>query len=67
MYGSHVDQEMYNEAVRGQSLSTKMKEAVAQNITLDNAVFYINDLIPEQQTSSLQGRNFVFIPPFVLL
>ncbi|XP_034333360.2 uncharacterized protein [Magallana gigas] len=67
MYGSHVDQEMYNEAVRGQFLSTKMKEAVAQNITLDNAVFYINDLIPEQQTSRLQGRNFLFIPPFVLL
>ncbi|XP_052708195.1 uncharacterized protein LOC128183280 [Crassostrea angulata] len=67
MYQSHVDRESYTEAVGGQSLSTKMRQAVAQNIKLDNKMFFINELIPEQQSSIQNIWYSLYIPPLVLL
>ncbi|XP_034333417.2 uncharacterized protein [Magallana gigas] len=67
MYRSHVDRERYIEAVGGQSLSTKMRQAVAQDIKLDNEIFYINELIPEQQSSEQNNEPALYIPPHVLL
>eukprot|EP00105_Crassostrea_gigas_P002575 XP_011415148.1 PREDICTED: uncharacterized protein LOC105319340 isoform X1 [Crassostrea gigas] len=69
MYGRRVDRERYIEAVGGQSLSTKMRQTVAQNIKLDNEIFYINELIPEQQSSihNCYSLPALFIPPLVLL
>nr|XP_034333417.1 uncharacterized protein LOC117691426 [Crassostrea gigas]XP_034333418.1 uncharacterized protein LOC117691426 [Crassostrea gigas] len=67
MYRSHVDRERYIEAVGGQSLSTKMRQAVAQNIKLDNKMFFINELIPEQQSSIQNIWYSLYIPPLVLL
>nr|XP_034333390.1 uncharacterized protein LOC117691417 [Crassostrea gigas] len=67
MYWSHVDRERYIEAVGGQSLSTKMRQAVAQNIKLYNEIFYINELMPEQQSRKQNNEPFLFIPPHVLL
>eukprot|EP00105_Crassostrea_gigas_P035048 XP_019919196.1 PREDICTED: uncharacterized protein LOC105319340 isoform X2 [Crassostrea gigas] len=67
MYWSHVDRERYTEAVGGQSLSTKMRQAVARNITLDNDIFYIDELIPEQQSSNQNNNPILHIPPLVLL
>ncbi|XP_052690658.1 uncharacterized protein LOC128168492 [Crassostrea angulata] len=67
MYNVHVDRERYTEAVGGQSWSTKMRQAVAQDIRLDNTICYISELIPEQQ-SALQNREYTLdIPVFVML
>nr|XP_011424439.2 uncharacterized protein LOC105326238 [Crassostrea gigas] len=68
MYRS-VDIERYTEAVGGQSLSTKMRQAVAQDIKLNNEIFYINELIPEQQSSNQNNQPslHMHIPPLVLL
>lgn len=40
MHRSHVDIERYTEAVGGQSLSTKMRQAETQIIKLNNDFFY---------------------------
>nr|XP_034327868.1 uncharacterized protein LOC105321624 [Crassostrea gigas] len=67
MYRNVVDRERYTEAVGGQSWSTKMRQAVAQDIRLDNRICYISELIPEQQ-SALQNREYTLcIPVFVML
>ena len=42
MYREHVDPERYIEAVGGQSWSTKMRQAVASDIAIDNTC-YINN------------------------
>ncbi|XP_022346230.2 uncharacterized protein LOC111138508 [Crassostrea virginica] len=63
MYITHVDPERYTEAVGGRSWSYKMRNAVADDIILYNNICYINELTPEQQSSSL----FFQIPPLVLL
>nr|XP_034333391.1 uncharacterized protein LOC117691418 [Crassostrea gigas] len=67
MFDSHVDRERYIEAVGGQSLSTKMRQAVAQNIKLKNEIFYINELMQEQRSSEQNSWSLLSIPPFVLL
>eukprot|EP00105_Crassostrea_gigas_P042818 XP_019926966.1 PREDICTED: uncharacterized protein LOC105338230 [Crassostrea gigas] len=67
MYERHVDRERYTEAVGSQSLSTKMRQAVAQHIGLNNKMFYINELIPEQQSSNQNNNPILYIPPHVLL
>ncbi|XP_061166183.1 uncharacterized protein LOC133175077 [Saccostrea echinata] len=66
MYRFNVDTEMYTEAVEERSWSTKMRQAVAWYIKLDNRIHYISELIPEQQ-SALQNRSLVlFIPRLIL-
>ena len=67
MYLRHVDPERYTEAVGGQSWSSKMRQAVADDIKLNNYTCYINELRPEQQFA-LQNNNVgLDIPLFVLL
>uniref|UniRef100_A0A8W8LID8 Mab-21-like HhH/H2TH-like domain-containing protein n=1 Tax=Magallana gigas TaxID=29159 RepID=A0A8W8LID8_MAGGI len=67
MYHRRVDRERYTEAVGGQSWSTKIRQAVAKDIILDNEICYISELIAEQQ-SALQNEEFsLFIPVFVML
>ncbi|XP_078340080.1 uncharacterized protein LOC111111374 [Crassostrea virginica] len=67
MYEKHVDPERYTEALGGQSWSTKMRQAVAHDIKLNNYTCYINELTPEQQ-SALKNNNLALdIPLFVLL
>ncbi|XP_078322105.1 uncharacterized protein LOC144621931 [Crassostrea virginica] len=63
MYRTHVDPERYTEAVGGQSWSTKMRQAVACDISLNNYTCYIKELTPEQQS----GFKQLGIPLFVLL
>ncbi|XP_065927154.1 uncharacterized protein [Magallana gigas] len=67
MYRSHVDRERYIEVVGGQSLSTKMRQAVAQYIKLYNRINNIDELIPEQQSSNQNNQPILYIPPHVLL
>ncbi|XP_022315409.1 uncharacterized protein LOC111119495 [Crassostrea virginica] len=67
MYRIHVDPVRYSDAVRGLSWSTKMRQAVARDIRLNNYACFINELTPEQQ-SALQNNMFaLFIPTFVML
>ncbi|XP_062576806.1 uncharacterized protein LOC134238704 [Saccostrea cucullata] len=61
------DEEMYMKAVGGQSLSTKMKKAVAWDIKLNNTIPYIRELIPEQRSGQQNGLPYLIIPPFVML
>ncbi|XP_062585779.1 uncharacterized protein LOC134247420 [Saccostrea cucullata] len=67
MHENNVDIEMYNEAVAGQSWSTKLRQAVAGNIRLHNKIHYISELIPEQQSALQNKWPVLFIPPFILL
>ncbi|XP_078321533.1 uncharacterized protein LOC144621721 [Crassostrea virginica] len=67
MYMTHVDPERYTEAVGGQSWSTKMRQAVAHIIELNNYTCYINELRPEQQSSLQNNRSKLSIPLFVVL
>ncbi|XP_061183523.1 uncharacterized protein LOC133191806 [Saccostrea echinata] len=67
IYNSNVDAEMYIETVGGQPLSTKMKQAVAQDIKLENLIYYICELIPEQQSGLEDTTFFLSVPLFVLL
>ncbi|XP_078321058.1 uncharacterized protein LOC144621519 [Crassostrea virginica] len=66
MYRRHVDPERYTEAVGGQSWSTKMRQAVAYDIRLNNYTCYINELTPEQQFALLDNIK-LDIPLFVVL
>ncbi|XP_061190082.1 uncharacterized protein LOC133197921 [Saccostrea echinata] len=67
MHNFNVDEEMYTEAVGGQSWSTKMGQAVAWNIKLNNNILYISELRPEQQSSLQNDVPYLYIPPFVML
>ncbi|XP_052690657.1 uncharacterized protein LOC128168491 [Crassostrea angulata] len=67
MYRNVVDRERYTEAVGGQSWSTKMRQAVAWNITLDTRICCISELIPEQQSSVQNREPILIIPVFVML
>ncbi|XP_052673768.1 uncharacterized protein LOC128155924 [Crassostrea angulata] len=67
MYRGHVDRERYTEAVGGQSWSTRIRQAVAVEITLDNRISYISELIPEQQSALQNKFPSLCIPVFVML
>ncbi|XP_061192744.1 uncharacterized protein LOC133200946 [Saccostrea echinata] len=67
MYRLYVDPEKYIQAVGGQSWSTKMRKAVAQNTVLLVEICYINELVLEQQYSKQGQLDTIFIPPSVLL
>ncbi|XP_022299446.2 uncharacterized protein LOC111108135 [Crassostrea virginica] len=67
MYNGDVSPQRYTEAVGGQSWSYKMRHALVDNISLNDHIFYINELSPELQPRSIYCSMFLFIPPFVLL
>nr|XP_022308593.1 uncharacterized protein LOC111114539 [Crassostrea virginica]XP_022308594.1 uncharacterized protein LOC111114539 [Crassostrea virginica] len=67
MYCGHVNPERYTEAFGGQSWSTKIRQAVAFVIELENHICYINELTSEQQSALENQRASLLIPPFVLL
>ncbi|XP_078321056.1 uncharacterized protein LOC111112988 isoform X3 [Crassostrea virginica] len=67
MYRRRVHPERYTEAVGEQSWSTKMRQAVAEDIWLNNFTCYINELTPEQQFALQNDEGFLCIPLFVLL
>ncbi|XP_056014757.1 uncharacterized protein LOC125674747 [Ostrea edulis] len=67
MYNWTVDTERYTEAVGGQSWSSKLRHAVALDITLNNRIIYINELMTEQMVSLQNHHNTLIIPPLVVL
>nr|XP_022315410.1 uncharacterized protein LOC111119496 [Crassostrea virginica] len=66
-YRTYINPERYTKTVGGQSWSTKMRQAVAHDITLNNYVCYINELATEQQSALQNKRCISFIPLFVVL
>ncbi|XP_062618592.1 uncharacterized protein LOC134280185, partial [Saccostrea cucullata] len=62
-----VDTEMYTRAVGGQSRSAKMRQAVAWDITLNNGIHYISELISEQMSSLQNYRPSLYVPQFIML
>ncbi|XP_022302107.2 uncharacterized protein LOC111110066 [Crassostrea virginica] len=67
MYNTHVDPERYTEAMGGQSWSSKMRQAVAHDITLNTYTCHINELTPEQLSTLKNNKVALNIPLFVLL
>ncbi|XP_034317673.2 uncharacterized protein [Magallana gigas] len=67
MYWNHVDIERYTEAVGGQSWSTKLRLAFAVDIELYTDIYYISELIPEQQSARQNRGGALYIPVFVML
>jgi hypothetical protein len=61
------DTEMYTEAVGGQCWFTKLIHDVAWNISLDNKINFINELMTEQMVSLENGMPIMTIPLLVLL
>ncbi|XP_062568672.1 uncharacterized protein LOC134230834 [Saccostrea cucullata] len=61
-----IDPVKYSEAIGGQSLSTKLRQATADDIDLPPEICYLHELIPEQ--SVLQNGNIILaIPLFTLV
>lgn len=67
MYHLDVDEKRYTEAVGGQSWTAKMRQAVANDIALDNSIVYIDELVPEQSSALRNKRLALNIPVFVML
>jgi hypothetical protein len=66
MYHGDVDKQRYNEAVRGMSLSKRMKTVWVDDVELQNKVHYIDELMLEQNARAEIGEQFLSISPFVL-
>ncbi|XP_052703098.1 uncharacterized protein LOC128179636 [Crassostrea angulata] len=62
-----VDRQRYTEAVGGQSWSTKMRQAVADDIVLHYDICYISELIPEQQSAIQNTEAILVIPVFLMV
>nr|XP_034314336.1 uncharacterized protein LOC117684805 [Crassostrea gigas] len=67
MYKKRVDRERYTEAVGGQSWSTKMRQAMADDICFHNDICFISELIPEQQSAQQNRIPALLVPVFVML
>ncbi|XP_062579121.1 uncharacterized protein LOC134241041 [Saccostrea cucullata] len=63
----NVDAEKYIEAVGGQTWSTKMRQALACYIKLENRINYISELVPEQQSSLHNNGTSLYVPPFIMM
>lgn len=54
-------------ALVGKSYSKKLTWTVIGIVPLENEICYLNELTPEQRSSSENGKSLLHIPPFVLL
>ncbi|XP_062600259.1 uncharacterized protein LOC134261879 [Saccostrea cucullata] len=53
---------MFHESLGGQSWSSKIRYAVAWDISIYDTVYYMNELMPEQQSGSQSGYPVLSIP-----
>jgi hypothetical protein len=66
LYRGTVYNHGYNEAVGSLSLSRRMKSVWVNHVRLDTDLHFIMELTLEQEVSKQNGRNLLFISPFVL-
>nr|XP_034309236.1 uncharacterized protein LOC117683657 [Crassostrea gigas] len=66
LFRGHRQRRAYIEAVGGQPWSTKMRQAIANVLRLDNQICYITELMLEQESSKRSHRARILIPPFIL-
>ncbi|XP_062608670.1 uncharacterized protein LOC134270467 [Saccostrea cucullata] len=67
VYRGRVNAWRYSEDVGNLPLSTKMRKAVAWDISLNNKMCYINELVPEQQSGLQWNYPVLYVPLYVLL
>jgi hypothetical protein len=65
MYWDTVDIQRYSEAVGGQSMVTKYREAWARDVVFNEQFTYIDELRLEQEVSKSKGLPNLFLSPFV--
>ncbi|XP_061192575.1 uncharacterized protein LOC133200794 [Saccostrea echinata] len=63
----NAERYIFSEFVGGHSWSTRMRHVVAYDIVLENAIFYINELVPEQQSGLQCGYPILLIPLYVFI
>lgn len=67
IHSHQVNREIYTAALRGHSLSSKIKQAKVKKIKLNTNIDYIGELSLELLFSKTKGNDGIFIPPFVML
>ncbi|XP_062611211.1 uncharacterized protein LOC134273060 [Saccostrea cucullata] len=67
LYKLSYTTDMYTEAVRGLSLTLKMRFFTRRDVFLNNNICYIDELLPEQQSSLQERQGALVIPVLVLL
>ncbi|XP_061176144.1 uncharacterized protein LOC133185101 [Saccostrea echinata] len=66
MYKREVDEQIYCKLMGGQSLSTKMRNAWARDVTIKSCFKYIDEFNLEQRATQKSGVNMFCVPPLVL-
>lgn len=66
MHDRLVNEEEYIEAVGGKSMSTKMRNAIAGEVILEENICFISELFPEQQFNKQHNRRHLCVPVFVM-
>ena len=67
IYGNNVNEDMYQRAMAGVSLSDRMRNCLICDINLHKEYFYIDELVPEQEVNKADSAGVLVIPPFVML
>ncbi|XP_062572784.1 uncharacterized protein LOC134234753 [Saccostrea cucullata] len=67
MYHNHVNVEMYRHYMERNTLGTKMRRAILQDIVIFYQYSYIDELVLEQGMSKKHGMHILQIPPLVML
>nr|XP_011428581.1 uncharacterized protein LOC105329110 [Crassostrea gigas] len=66
LYRGTAQRWAYIEAVGGQPWSTKMRQAIAGNVLLNDQICYITELLLEQESSYRTNSGYILISPFIL-
>lgn len=66
MFKGNTQSSAYIEAVGGQSWSTKMRQAIANNICLNDSICYITELLLEQESCKMSDMLWIRISPFIV-
>lgn len=67
LYRNTVNTEAYEKAVKGLSLSERIKKHAVMDLKFGNDFFYIEELWLEQEVCLQRHMPGLFIPPFVML
>nr|XP_022287139.1 uncharacterized protein LOC111099920 [Crassostrea virginica]XP_022287140.1 uncharacterized protein LOC111099920 [Crassostrea virginica]XP_022287141.1 uncharacterized protein LOC111099920 [Crassostrea virginica]XP_022287142.1 uncharacterized protein LOC111099920 [Crassostrea virginica]XP_022287143.1 uncharacterized protein LOC111099920 [Crassostrea virginica] len=67
IYRNYVNEDMYQRAMAGVSLSDRMRKCFICDILFNNEYVYIDELVPEQEANKADGIGILFIPTLVML